>query len=169
MYFEPSRTRWVRGVDFRRTEWLDGIFIQTALLKDTIDATYAASTRRRQVRKARKVQWTSVNPCWLLAFGFKVALVVALAFTSLSLKRAGFRPVAHDERRLAELLGTELQRQWCEHEGAGIFLNAAEGKDGLLVYADSQPTRPPTWAMAQHNKQGRRRNVDLHRAEEAYL
>ncbi len=105
MFVEPTRARWVRGVDFRRTEWLDGIFIQPVLLKDTIDATYAASMQRRQVRKARKVHWTCVNPFWLIALGFNVALVAALAFTSLLLKRAGFRPVAHDEQGAGGIAG----------------------------------------------------------------
>ncbi len=51
---------WVAGLYFRSTEWLDGIFISTALLRDAFDATYASPKKRRQVRKERKKKWTSV-------------------------------------------------------------------------------------------------------------
>ncbi len=93
----------------------------------------------------------------------------ALGFTSFSLKRAEFRAVVHEEQRLAELIISELQEQWWVHENMSIFLNAAEGKHGLLIYADFQPAGPPTSEVLRQGTLYDRMNTEIHKLEERYF
>lgn len=172
---ELTEARWVKGLHFRDTFWLDGIFFSTNIMKDAIDAGYAMRTEERTVLEEKKLEKTVIDVLWFVALAFKLMLVFALGLTSFFLKRAGFHTVLHDEQRLAQLLSTRIEendpygrRRTTGIEEGSIFLNAEQSTDGLLVTADSRPRRNSQATAPGGAALRPRRNSEIHRLEAMY-
>lgn len=133
MPFEGTEARLVSGIDFRDRFWLDAIFINQDSIADAIHAAHFAVTASRQVLEQVEREVTLVSPLWFAAFGLKFILVLVLAITSLVLMRAGYRTVAHDEQRLAELLRLRLE------ENNPRLTQGSPGSAGPTIYLTAQP------------------------------
>lgn len=142
---EESEARIVSGIDWRDDRWFDSIFtMSSSTIEDNIHATYGAFVANRTIKVRKEVPKTKISALWFAAFSLKLLIVIILAIFSLHLWRRGFRTVAHDEKRIAELLRRRIEQNdprltIRDELMPSIYLNADRSNGRLQVYAAGRP------------------------------
>ncbi len=142
---EESEARIVSGIDWKDDLWFDSVFkMQHSPIEDILHATYGAQVANRTVTVRKESPRTDISAFWFVALALKVAIVVLLGLMSFHLWRQGFRTVAHDERRIAELLRRRIEdndpRLTVRQDlMPNIYLNAERSSGKLQIYAAGRP------------------------------
>lgn len=145
---EEAEARLVSGIDWRDDQWFDSIFTMPSVsMEDNLHATYGAFLENRTVTVRKELPRTDISAFWFAALALKLLIVAILGVTSFSLWKQGFETVAHDERRIAQILRRRIEqndpRLTVRNDFMpNIYLNAGRRDNGRLhVFASGRRTR----------------------------
>ena len=126
----------IENLDFRSTEWVAAakFFTKSSpYVIDEIMAMLAVSNVTKQVLVENRVPVTFISLVWFVVMGLKLIIVVGLAISSCCLWKNGYRPVAHDEPRLADLILAGLEEnppqsapESCESDNRSVCSGSGE-------------------------------------------
>lgn len=147
----------VKNKNLGSRDWMDTYptaVIEQSVLDDVV-ATTKAFSAVRQVSVRVSTPVTYVSHFWWGLLAIKILLVASLLFFTIWLWMAGFRPVAHDEHGLAQLIANGIEDEWDDASGprteqnpsepsssrSQIRLLAQDPQHGFIVYAEGYKER----------------------------